>query len=317
METGSHSNERVEPLRIAVLGASGFIGGHLVLHLTHLGYRLNLIAHKTDPDFISPRGRIKTVKGSIDDEASLAQGFEGVDIVYHLVGIIAETRTRTFQKTVADGTARVVSAAHKADVKKIVYLSALGTREEADSEYFRTKWEAEQHIVESGLDYTIFRPSIVYGLGDKFINKIADMVHSLPVVPVIGDGRYKFQPVYVEELCIVMAMAAEAKFTSRKIYEIGGPEQLTYLEVLDIIGRVLNRRRPVIHLPMCLVRSGAFLMEKILKPAPITRDQLKMMAAGSTCDQTAAEEAFGVKFSPLEMQLIKYMGNKDARRKEV
>ena len=296
------------PLKIAVLGGGGFVGGYLVLALTHMGYRLNLLTHKTDPDFVSTRGRIQSFEGSIDDNAGLLRCFEGCDLVYHLVGIIAETRTKTFQKTVIEGTARVVSAARQAGVKKIIYLSALGTAEHTESEYYRSKWAAEQAVINSGLDYTIFRPSIIYGVGDKFINKIAGMVRSLPVIPVIGDGLYRLQPVYVEELCAVMVMAADRETTSRKIYEIGGPEQLTYHEILDIIQRTLGRRRATVPIPLALARLAAYMMETIMKPAPLTRDQLKMMAAGSTCDQTVAEKEFDVKFSSLEMQLQRYMG---------
>jgi len=297
----------LKPLKIAVLGGSGFIGGYLVLSLLQMGRHLNLLSHRTSPDFISPRGRINTFKGSIDDESGLEACFKGCDQVYHLIGIIAETKTKTFRKTVAEGTARVVAAAQKAGVKKIVYLSALGTEPNSDIAYFRTKYEAEQLIINSGLDYTIFRPSIVYGVGDKFINRLASMVRFSPILPVIGDGRYRLQPVYVEELCAVMALASARDITSRKIYEIGGPEQLTYVEILDIIKRVLGRRRVKVHIPLSLARMVACMMEKILKPAPLTRDQLKMMQTGSICDQTVAENEFGVRFSPLEMQLQKYM----------
>jgi len=300
----------IKPLRIAVLGGGGFIGTCLVLDFLHMGSRLKVLSHKTNPDFVSPAGRLEMVHGSIEDEASLLSCFSECDQVYHLVGIIAETKTATFQKTVADGAAKVVSAALKAGVKKIFYLSALGASADAMTKYHQTKWEAEQHIIHSGLDYTIFRPSIVYGVRDKFINRLASMVRRLPVIPVIGDGRYRLQPVYVEELCAVMAISSREAFTSGGIYEIGGPEPLTYLEILDIIMRVLNRRRPVVHIPVILAKGAASVMELVLKPAPLTRDQLKMMEAGSTCDHTIVEKAFGVLFSPLEQQLQKYLGRR-------
>ncbi len=306
-EIGERSMGDTGRPKAAVLGAGGFIGGYLTLNLTHLGFRLNLLSHKTDPGFISPRGQIETFRGSIEDEDSLAQCFDGCDTVFHLVGIIAETRTKTFQKTVIEGTARLVAAAKKTGVKKIIYLSALGTSAVAESDYHKAKWEAERQIIDSGLDYTIFRPSIVYGVGDQFINKIAGIIRMMPVVPVLGDGLYKLQPVYVEELTTLMALSAVKDYTSRKIYEIGGPEQLTYLEVLNIIKRTMSRKRASLHIPLFLARMAAYLMEMVLKPAPLTRDQLKMIAAGSTCDHMIAENEFGVKFSSLEIQLQKYM----------
>jgi NADH dehydrogenase len=301
------SGDKVTTPRIAVLGASGFIGTYLVLNLTQMGYRLSLLSHQKDPDFISPRGQIETQQGSIDDEESLLECFRGCDMAYHLVGIIAETRTKTFQKTVIEGTARVVSAAKKAGIKKLAYLSALGTAGNAGTRYHQSKWDAEQHIINSGLDYVIFRPSIVYGVGDKFINMIARMIRRSPFVPVIGDGQYKLQPVYVEELCAVMAMASSKESASGRIFDIGGPEQLTYLEIVDIIKRTLNLKRGTLHIPLALARMAAYILERILKPAPLTRDQLKMMEAGSTCDQTVAEKEFGVRFSTLETQLQKYL----------
>jgi len=302
---GSENNFR--PLTIAVTGASGFIGQYLTMTLMQRGHHLHLLSHRKDPDFVSPRGQVKIFQGSVDDIESMKKCFEGCDIVYHLVGIIVETKNKTFEKTVAEGTANLVRAAREAGVGKIVYLSALGTGPDSEVKYFQSKWAAENHVVDSEIDYTIFRPSIVYGTGDQFINRLARMIRLSPIIPVPGSGRFKLQPVYVEELCAVMALAAEKPETSGKTYDIGGPEQLTYLEVIDIIKRTMNRRRLTIHIPLSLVKAAAFILELIMKPAPVTRDQLKMMEAGSTCDQTVAEKEFGVKFSSLEMQLPKYM----------
>jgi uncharacterized protein YbjT (DUF2867 family) len=294
-------------LHVAVLGGSGFIGTYLVLDLLRMGYRINLLVNKTNPDFVSPRGTIKIFNGSIENDVALAECLGGCKVVYHLVGLIAETRDKTFRKTVAEGTAKVVAAAKSKGVEKIIYLSALGTEENAESLYYRTKYEAEQHVINSGLDYTVFRSSVVYGSRDKFINRIARMIRLSPLVPVIGDGLYKLQPVYVEELCTIMAITPQKSFTSRRIYDIGGPQQLTYMEIVDIVKRVLGRRRGKIHVPLWVVRAAAAIMEKLFQPAPLTVDQLKMMQIGTTCDHTVAEKEFGVKFSPLEIQLQKYL----------
>lgn len=298
---------------IGVVGASGFIGKYLTLNLLQMGYRLHLLSHKTNPDFVSVRGQVRTFSGAIEDEAAMQECFRGCEVVFHLVGIIAETRHKTFQKTVADGTATLVRAARKAGVRKIIYLSALGTSESAKTKYHASKWAAERHVINSGLAYTVFRPSIVYGLEDKFINMIARMIRQSPLIPVIGDGRYKLQPVYVEELCAVMAASSRGTAGENQTFEIGGPEALTYLEIVDILKRLLRIRRPVVHIPLPLVRVGAAILERMVKPAPLTTDMLKMMLAGSTCDQTVAERAFGVKFTALEFQLSKYLGRKDGR----
>lgn len=292
---------------ISIVGGTGFVGSYLVLDLLQRGYSLHLLINQTDPGLVSPGGRIKSFKGSIENEQVLCECFAGSDIVYHLVGLIAETRHKTFKGTVAEGTAGLVSAARKTGVRRIIYLSALGAAKDSKSIYFQTKGDAEQHVMNSGLDYTIFRPSIIYGLEDKFINRIARMVKLLPIVLVIGNGRYRFQPVYVEELCAVMTRAAEADFASHKIYEIGGAQALTYNEIIDIIKRILKCRRGTIHLPVALVRSMAVLLMAVSKPAPLTVDQINMMWTGSTCDSSLAEKDFGVKFSSFENQLSKYL----------
>ncbi len=294
-------------LHVAVLGGSGFIGTYLVLDLLRMGHRINLLVNKTDPGFASPRGTIRIFNGSIENDITLAECLDGCKVVYHLVGLIAETRDKTFRKTVAEGTAKVVAVAKSKGVEKIIYLSALGTKENAESLYHQTKYEAERHVINSGLDYTIFRPSVVYGAQDKFINRIARMIRLSPLVPVIGDGLYKLQPVYVEELCAIIAITPQKSFASRRIYDIGGPQQLTYLEIVDIVKQLLGRRRGKVHVPLWVARSAAAIMEKLFQPAPLTADQLKMMRAGSTCDHTIVEKEFGVRFSPLEMQLQKYL----------
>lgn len=305
----NNSNREYER-RVAVLGASGFIGSSLMFYLMQLGYQLHVLYNKQKPELQSLRNQVVLFQGNIEDEKSLRECFAGCDEVYHLVGIIAETRKKTFAGTVEQGTKNIVSAASACGLKKIYYLSALGTSRDAESKYFQSKWEAEQAIINSGLDYTIFRPSVVFGPDDDFINRIIKMVRLAPLVPIIGDGKFKLQPVYVEELCAVMADAARRDFTSKKIYEIGGADTLTYLEIVDIIKRAVGMTKKAnIHMPLALMNAAAAMLELIMKPAPITRDQLKMMAAGSTCDKTIVENEFGVTFSSLENQILSYVEN--------
>ena len=194
-----------ESPRAAVFGGSGFIGTYLVMSLFQMGYQVNLLVNRTSPDLNSPRGRIRTFAGSIENAAALEACCAGCSAVFHLVGLIVETRVKTFQKTVIEGMANAIAAARRAGVSKIVYLSALGASAEATSRYYQTKYQAEQQVRNSGLDYTIFRPSIVYGRRDQFVNRLARMIRLTPIVPVIGDGKYMLQPVYVEELAALMA----------------------------------------------------------------------------------------------------------------
>ena len=304
-----HTSRLVEMVfeKVAVLGGSGFIGSHLVMQLLKVGCRLNLLTNKTKPDFISPGGRILKVNGSIESYENLRQCLIGCQAVYHLVGLIAETKEKSFEKTVVGGTSNVVRAAGDEGVKKVFYLSALGTEEQALSLYHQTKWKSERTIIDSGLDYTIFRPSVVYGEEDKFVNMIARMFRFLPIIPVIGDGLYKLQPIYVDELCYVMVKAMQDDNSDRKIYELGGPRQLTYIEFLDIIGQTLNKKRVKIKIPFALAKMVARIMEKMIRPSPLTVDQIRMLSAGSICDNTKVGEDFGVEFSTLESNLKRYL----------
>jgi uncharacterized protein YbjT (DUF2867 family) len=293
---------------VGVVGGSGFIGGHLTLNLLQYGFHLHALSHRRPVDLVSIRGRVQVFDGSIEDEEAMVQCFEGCDVVYHLVGIIVETKTKTFEKTIRLGTERLVAAAKRAGVKRLIFLSALGTDSHAASRYFESKYAAEKTIKHSGLDYVIFRPSIVYGVEDQFINKIARIMKFSPFVPVIGDGLYQFQPLYVEELTAIMAYAADKEFVSKKTYEVAGPDRLTYLDLVDIIQRILNRKRMIVKIPFSVAHAAASILEKVVKPAPLTTDQLSMMRAGNTCDHTLVEREFGVSFAPLEQQLSKYLG---------
>ena len=293
-------------MKIAVTGGTGFIGRNLVARLVGDGHQLTVLARHT----ILPKASFDSVdfvEGSVTQPETLPAALNGADIVYHLVGIIAETATNTFQKTIVGGTENVVETCLAAGVRRIIYLSAMGVTANAVTNYHKTKYCAEQTVINSGLEHVIFRPSVVYGEGDGFVSMLRRMIRVSPVTPVVGTGRYPLQPVYIDDLIEAMAGALTVETARNKIIEIGGPEKLEYMEILNIIKRVLGKSRMNIRIPIGVMRLIAGLLEKVMTPAPLTRDQLAMMEMGNTGDISDMKKLFSIDPIKFEDGLRKYL----------
>lgn len=293
-------------MKIAVTGGFGFIGHHLVNRLLKDKHTITILSYARS-DISRFTGDVSIARGSLENFDSLVSAFTGQQIVFHLVGIIAETKSQTFEGTVVKGTENVVKAAKKAGVRKIIYLSAMGTSAQAEARYHQSKYKAEQAVITSGIQYTIFRPSLVYGQGDGFVSLLTKMMRFSPFVPVIGNGRYKMQPVYIDDLTGVMSHSLTKSETENEIIEIGGPEKLEYLQILYILKSVLQKKRMNIFLPVAVMRVIAGLMEKVIKPAPLTTDQIIMMEAGNTGSNEKLKRIFNIEPVPFEEGLRKYM----------
>lgn len=293
-------------MNVAVTGGTGFVGRNLVNRLLAEGHRVTVVTHSAPGEGLFD-GEVRMAGGSVDEAATLEAAFMGNEAVYHLVGIIAETRHKTFEKTVVTGTQNVVTACGRTGVRKLLYLSAMGTSENAPTKYHLTKHAAEQAVKKSGLDYVIYRPSVIYGHGDGFVSLLVRLIKRSPITPVIGDGRYRLQPVYIDDVVSALVQGLTIPGASGQVIEIGGPEELAYLEILHIIKRVLRKKRLSLHIPVSLIRPIVALVEKLLKPAPITRDQLQMMAMGNTGDITLMKQLFSINPVPFEEGLKKYL----------
>jgi NADH dehydrogenase len=293
-------------LNIALTGASGFVGRYLAAALSEKQHNLRLLLHKR-PNTNTENKNITTIYGDVDNVDSLTEAFENIEVVYHLVGIIAETRELTFEKTVTSGTKNIVSASRKCGVKKIIYLSALGTGPMAASKYHRTKWMAEEAVRNSGLDYNIFRPSVIFGEGDGFVSMLSRMIKLMPIIPLIGRGEFLLQPIFIDDLILVMVESLQKDRALNKTIEIGGSKPLKYGEIVGIIKRVLQKRRGTIYLPMWFIKINARILEKIMKPAPLTTDQLLMMKAGNICDNQQLKDIFEIEPITFEDGLKTYL----------
>ena len=296
--------------RVFVTGGTGFVGRAVIQALRAEGYAVRCLVRRGSEQDLRGFGAIERVEGDVMARQTLDDGMSGCDAVVHLVGIIREhpASGSTFERVHVQGTQNVLDAAVAAGVRRYLHMSALGTRAGARSRYHRTKWAAEEAVRSSPLAWTVFRPSIIYGRGDELVTMLRGMLERLPVLPVIGSGRQRLQPVPVEQVAqgFVRALALEA--TVKHSYDVGGPETVSMVELLDAIATALGRRRPLkLHVPIGLVRPATQLLHR-LPGFPLTPDQLLMLEEDNTCDPSAFLSTFGLTPVPLSTGLRMMLG---------
>jgi len=276
---------------ILVTGGSGFIGRRVVARLADRGNGVRVLARGQRRTELP--NRVEAVNADVLSGDGLSEAMSGIEKAVHTVAIIRESGGQTFEGVIRRGTERVVAAAKLAGVKKLVYISAIGAQDNLTYPYLRAKWWAERAVASSGIKYTMLRPSIVFGEGDEFINALAGLVRYNPIVPVAGNGRAKFQPIWVEDLVTCIVACLDDAHDGETL-EVGGPEHLTYDEMLDIVKQTLGKSRLKAHVPLALMRPLAQVMEWVLPKPPVTQEQLKMLALDNTTDTDSVMRSFGV-----------------------
>jgi uncharacterized protein YbjT (DUF2867 family) len=271
-------------LRVALTGGTGFVGAHLIRELLRRGHAVTALVRDPAGGGQGPEG-LSRVRGDVLDPGTLAPWVEGADAVIHLVGIIRERGRATFPRVHVDGTRNVLAAARAGGVGDVVHMSALGARTDAGaSAYHRTKGEAEAAVRESGLRWTIVRPSVIFGPGDEFVSMLARLMRFSPAVPMVGRGEFRLQPVWVGDVADAFAAALEDPRLRARTLEIGGPEQIPYREVLRTIGRVRGSRRLLVPVPVPFFGAVAEIGARLRIPLPITPDQLRMLLEENITD---------------------------------
>jgi len=189
-----------------------------------------------------------------------------------------------------------------------VHMSAVGARDEPGAtRYHRTKWRAEELVRSSGLPHAIFRPSIISGPENRPIRTLARLHRWSPLVPVFEDGRFPMQPVWIGDVALAFALAAERPALSG-VFELGGPATLTYEEFVRAIGRAAGHPRPLVHVPLAVARAAAAVLGVMGPLAPLTLDQLQMLVEGSATPANALESTFGIRALPFEAGLARFLG---------
>jgi uncharacterized protein YbjT (DUF2867 family) len=292
-------------VRVLVTGGTGFIGPKVVHALRARGHDVRALVRRPARAGTLQAWGCELAEGDVTDPDSLGRAVQGCDAVVHLVAIIRGPR-EAFERVMVRGTANLLAAAKTADVRRFVLMSALGTTEENRDlvPYFHAKWEMEQAVAGSGLEHVIFRPSFVFGKDGGVLPMFIRQVRLAPLTPVVGTGEVRLQPIWVENVAELFAQAVDAPTAGNRLFEIGGPDVVTWNELYDRIKKVLGVRRGTLHMPVGLVRAGAALVER-LPGAPITRDQLTMMTEGgdNVCDDGPALTAFDVDLVGLDEQI--------------
>ena len=291
--------------RVFVTGGTGFVGRAVIQALRAEGCAVRCLVRRGSERDLHGLGAIERIEGDVMSRQSLDHAMDGCDAVIHLVGIIREHPAVgvTFERVHTQGTINVLEAAAAVGARRYVHMSALGTRSGARSRYHQTKWSAEEAVRASPVPWTIFRPSIIYGRGDGFVTVLARMIQRLPIVPIIGAGRQRLQPVPVADVAQGFVRALTLDASVKHTYDIGGPEPVTMVDLIDRVAESMGRRRPIkAHVPLGLVRTVTRALYRF-SDYPLTPDQLLMLEEENTCEPGPFYETFGLVPVPLNTGL--------------
>lgn len=272
-------------MNVLVTGGTGFVGQNVVRELCRTGHHVRiLVRHKASRNALELTAHcgVEVCAGTVLDEAALHRACSGIQGVIHLVGIISEVGSQTFERVHVAGTRNMLRAAQASGVKRFLHMSALGTRANAVSRYHKSKYAAEQLVRASRLDWTIFRPSIIYGPGDGFVSLFSGIIRHSPIVPIVGNPAVKFQPIHVDDVATAFARAIEEPQSSGQVLELCGPDTLSLMEIVAIIMRAMGRHRICLRIPQTVARFQARIMEIVYpflfgKAPVLNRDQLLML----------------------------------------
>ena len=287
-------------MKALVTGATGFVGREVVKALCELGVEVRCLVHTPGKERVLSGLSVDVHYGSVLDPAALQAAFYNLDAVVHLVAVIRERGRATFEAMNQRGTQNVVAAAREGGVGHFLQVSAIGATPNFQYPYLHSKWLGEQAVLDSGLPHTILRPSIQFGVGDEFVNALAGLVRAFPVVPVAGSGRNQFQPIAVEDVARCIAVAVVDNGPANGVIEIGGPQRLSYDEILEAIARTYRVRRLKLHIPLPIMGLAVKMMEGLLSRPPITTQQLRMVSLDNVGELGTVEESFG--FSPKALE---------------
>lgn len=288
-------------MQVFVTGATGFVGREVTRQLLSAGHTPVCLVRSGSEGKLLP-GITEVRFGDVTQPETLQGALAGCEAVVHLVGIIREYPRQgiTFDRLHRQATANMVDAAQAQKVRRFVLMSSNGASIDGRTAYYRSKGQAEALVKKSTLDWTIFRPSVMYGTEDNFCTLLAGMVRILPVVPVLGDGRYRLAPVAVEEVAASIVACLGRSDAAGETFHCCGGQSVTYDELLDIIGGILHRRKVVkIHQPIWMVKPLLASLQAV-PGCPLTVDQLQMLLAGNVCDPHPWQTFFSLKDFPLE-----------------
>lgn len=304
----------MEERTVAIAGGSGFIGRAIARRLAAIPQLRPRVLSRS-PERARERLKdpaIECVRGEVTEPATLPDALKGAAAVVCTVqfdGYPIENPARglTFERVDYRGTVALLAAAKNAGVSQFIYISGAAADETSAHPGFRAKGRAERAVRESGMAWTIIRPSLVYGPEDRVVNNFARLIRLSPVFVVPGTGRQKVQPILVDDLAAIVALAVAGKGRNAA-FEAGGPELMTFDEMVRTIMEVIGHRRPIIHAPESTLRIVAGLLEKLPKPI-LSRDAITFVTADNACDIKPLVAEFGIRLTPMR-EGISYLAPK-------
>lgn len=293
-------------MNILVTGGSGFVARHLIPSLQAQGHQLWALSRsaQVSNDYNSEAMRgITFLKGDVITGEGLHAAMQGMDAVIHLVGIIREKGTSTFEAVHVEGTRQVLAAARANAISRYIHMSALGACPKAKSRYFLTKARAEALVRDSGLAWTIFRPSLIFGLGDEFFATVMkQLVTTAPLIPQIGAGQFLFRPIWVGDVALAFQQALSMSASREQSYDLVGAKEYTFRQLLQLVSHTMGLNKAIIPLPLAVMNIVVPLMS-ILPHSPISIDQYRMLLAGNTASPEKMRATFTLPWRSLEQEL--------------
>jgi len=299
---------------VTVFGGSGFVGRHLVRALAKRGFRVRVAVRRPDlAQYLMTAGavgQVHAVQANLRYPDSVEAAVEGAEAVVNLVGLLHPSGRNSFDAVQAFGPGAVGRAAKAAGVSRFVQMSALGVAQ-SQAHYARSKLQGEAAALGAFPDVTILRPSVMFGPDDDFFNKLAGMVQAFPVVPLIGGGLTKLQPVFVGDVAEVITRGVEGTLKTGTTYELGGPEVMTFRQIVELVMKVTNRSRLLASLPFPVAAIQAKFLQYMPKPL-LTPDQVELLRSDNIVSPAAVAEgrsfeALGIKPVTAEAEVTSYL----------
>jgi uncharacterized protein YbjT (DUF2867 family) len=306
---------------VAVAGGTGFVGGAIARELASRGNRVVVLSHRPPK---APQGVTALAKYAYElrtadatrpeDLAAALSGVETlvISLAFRNSPVEAPRRGQTFEKVDAAGTEGLVAAAKSAGVKRLLYISGAGAAADAPRHWFRAKWRAEEAVRGSGIAYTIFRPSWIYGPGDHSLNRFLGFARWLPFIPQIGNGRQLLAPVFVDDVAALAADALATPAARNQTLEVGGPETLTMDEIVRRALRVQGKRRAVLHSPVRLMKLMTAPLTLLPSP-PMTPNAIEFIVGSAQVDNEPLHRILPRPVRPLEEALGTYLARPTSR----
>ena len=296
---------------IAIFGGGGFLGKHLMRQLTKLDYRVKVATRNPYlKGYLKPLGnpgQIGFFKTNIFKPGDVKQVLKNSDFVINLVGILHETRTQKFNQIHAQFPYLLSNLCNEFRIKNLIHISALGVKEKHTSKYMQSKLQGEKNIQETFKPAVILRPSVCFGSGDKFFTTFASIAQFSPILPLIGSGKTKFAPIYVGDVAKAIVKALELNNSEFKIYELGGPENYSFRELMEILLNEIKKKRLLISIPFGLVKLQSYFLQIFPNPL-LTPDQVEILKYNNVVSgEHPTLKDFGISGKTIESILPKYI----------